>query len=247
MVAQGNHSIINLHATMKKNLKKNLWWIISSIVLFIPIACLIYDLSIKISEKIEIGCILFAIQLIIGAIIGVVANKIKRIFLKILWIIVGLVINAIFWIFSIVFLAFCQPITEEEFNNRKEEFREMIYNEFNEENHLDKVVGIQLPQYRIIDSECTSISVPPTETEYDVKLKIVFPEGLPKSVWKKIAEKGEKKAPNPLSEDRVINKWQFGKENADAITYHCENKSNVGCIVTFKPDCDTVYINCYKW
>ena len=244
---KGNHSISNQHAAMKNFLKKNLWWIISSIILFIPIACLIYDLSIKISEKIEIGCVLFAIQLLIGAIIGVVANKIKRIFLKILWIIVGLVINAIFWIFSIVFLAFCQPITEEEFNNRKEEFREMIYNEFNEENHLDKVVGIQLPQYRIVDSECISISVPPTETEYEVELKIIFPEGLPKSAWKEIANLAEKEAPNPHSEDKIINKWFFSEGNPKAISYQCENESNVGCIVTFKPDCDTVYVTGYKW
>lgn len=232
---------------MKHFIKKNLWWIISSIVLFIPLVCLLYDLSIGTDEKIATGCILFAVQFLIGAITGFVANRIKKIFFKVLWVIAGLAVNAMFLIISIVFMAFCEPITDEEFNNRKEEFREMIYHEFNEKNHLDKVVGVQLPQYRIVDSECISVSVPPTETEYEVELKIVFPEGLPKSVWKEIAELAEKEAPNPLSEDKVINRWHFGEENPDVITYHCENESNVGCTVIFKPDCDTVYVSRYKW
>jgi energy-coupling factor transporter transmembrane protein EcfT len=231
---------------MKNFLKKNLWWIISSIILFIPLACLIYGLSIGTDEKIVIGCILFAVQFLIGAITGIVANRIKKIFFKVLWVIAGFVIDAMFLIISLVFMTFCEPITEEECNDRKESFREMIYNEFDEENHLDKVIGIQLPQYRIVDSECISISVPPTETEYEVELKILFPEGLPKSVWKEITDLAEKEAPNPLSEDRAINRWHFEKDNADAITYHCENESNVGCTVTFKPDCDTVYVNSYK-
>ena len=232
---------------MKNFLKKNLWWIISSIILFIPLACLLYGLSIGTDEKIVIGCILFAVQFLIGTTTGVIGNRIKKIFFKVLWIIIGLAVNAMFLIISIVFMAFCEPITEEEFNNRKEEFREMIYNEFNEENHLDKVVGIQLPQYRIVDSECISISVPPTETEYEVELKILFPDGLPQSAWKEIANLAEKEAPNPHSEDRVINRWHFKKENPGAITYHCENESNVGCIVTFKSNCDTVYASSYKW
>ncbi len=244
---KGNHGISNQHAAMKNFLKKNLWWIISSTVLFIPLACLLYGLSIKTGEKIVIGCILFAVQFLIGATTGIVANRIKKIFFKVLWIIAGFVINLMFLIISFVFMAFCEPITEEEFNNRKEEFREMIYNEFNEENHLDKVVGIQLPQYRIVDSECISISVPPTETEYEVELKILFPEGLPKSAWKEITELTGKEAPNPLSEDKIINKWFFREGNPKAISYQCENKSNVGCTVTFKPDCDTVYVTGYKW
>lgn len=244
---KGNHGISNQHAAMKNFLKKNLWWIISSIVLFIPLACLLYGLSIKTGEKIVIGCILFAVQFLIGATTGIVANRIKKIFFKVLWIIAGFVINLMFLIISLVFMAFCEPITEEEFNNRKEGFREMIYNEFNEENYLDKVVGIQLPQYRIVDSECISISVPPTETEYEVELKILFPEGLPKSVWKEITELAGKEAPNPLSEDKIINKWFFSEGNPKAISYQCENESNVGCTVTFKPDCDTVYVTSYKW
>jgi hypothetical protein len=232
---------------MKSKIKKNLWWIISSIILFIPLACIIYSLSIKTSEKIEFECVLFAIQFIIGAITGVVANKIKRIFLKILWIIVGLVINAIFWIFSILFLAFCEPITVEDVNNRKEDFRDMIYREFDATNYLDSITGIQLPQYKIVDSECTHVTFPPTETEYDVKLKIVFPEGLPKSVWKKIKEFASKEVSNPLCKDEAINKWYFSEENTEAVSYQCENSSNSGCTVTFKQNCDTVYVTRYKW
>ena len=227
--------------------KKNLWWIIYSIILFSPIACLLHSISITTGEKIVIGCILFTIQFLIGAITGIVTNKIKKIFFKVLWIFAGLVVNAIFWIISILFMAFCEPITEDEFNSRKEGFREMIYSEFNEENHLDKIVGIQLPQYRIVDSECISISVPPTETEYEVELKILFPDGLPKSIWNKIEELAAAEAPNPLSEDKVINRWYLREENPDVITYHCENSHNVGYTVTFKSNCDTVYVNRYKW
>jgi hypothetical protein len=118
------------------------------------------------------------VQFLIGAITGFVANRIKKIFFKVLWVMTGLAVNAMFLIISILFMTFCEPITEEELNGRKESFREMIYSEFDEENHLDKVVGVQLPQYRIVDSECTSVSLPPTETEYEVELKILFPDCL---------------------------------------------------------------------
>ena len=231
---------------MKNKIKKNLWWI-SPIVLFVPLACLLCSLSITTGEKIVIGCILFAIQFLIGAITGFVANRIKKIFFKVLWIIAGLFINAIFWIIALLFMAFCEPITEEEYNGRKESYREMVYNEFSEENHLDKVVGIQLPQYRIVDSECSYVSVPLAETVYDVELKILFSEGLPKPVWKQITELASTEAPNPLSEDKVINKWFFGEENPKVVSYQCENESNVGSTVTFKPNCDTVYVTRYKW
>ena len=123
---KGNHSISNQHAAMKNFLKKNFWWIISFIILFIPLACLLYGLSIGTDEKIVIGCILFAVQFLIGTTTGVIGNRIKKIFFRVLWIIIGLAVNAMFLIISIVFMAFCEPITEEEFNNRKEEFREMI-------------------------------------------------------------------------------------------------------------------------
>lgn len=232
---------------MKNTIKRNLWWIIYSIILFIPLACLLHSLSITSGEKIVIGCVLFTIQFLIGAITGIVTNKIKKIFFKVLCIIAGLVVNAIFWIISILFMAFCEPITKDEFNSRKEGFREMIYSEFNEENHLDKIVGIQLPPYRIVDSECISISVPPTETEYEVELKILFPDGLPKSIWNKIKEWAAAEVPNPLSEDKVINRWYLREENPDVIAYHCENSHNVGCTVIFESNCDTVYVTCYKW
>ncbi len=235
---------------MKNLLKKNLWWIISSIVLFIPLACMLHSLSIAADEKIVIGCILFAIQFLIGAIAGVVANKIKKILFKVLWVITMLVVNAIFWIISIVFMAFCEPITEDELNCRKEEFREMVYSEFDEENHLDKIVGIELPQYKIVDSECTYVSIPPTETEYDVKLKIHFPDGLPQSLWNDITELASTEAANRQAddnEDKVINRWFFKEENPKAISFQCENKSNVSSTITFESDCDTVYVSRYKW
>ena len=208
---------------------------------------MLYGLSIAADEKIEIGCMLFAIHFLIGAITGVVANKIKKIFFKVLWVITGLVVNAIFWIISILIIALCQPLTEDEFNSRKEEFREMVYREFDEENYLDKIVGIELPQYKIVDSECTHVSTPLAETEYGVKLKIHFPEGLPQSLWNVITELASTEAANRHSEDEVINKWFFAEENPKAISYQCEDENNVGCTVTFKQYCDTVYVSSYKW
>ena len=231
---------------MKNSVKKNLWWI-SPIVLFIPLACLLCSLSITTGEKIVIGCILFAIQFLIGAITGFVANRIKKIFFKVLWIIVGLFINAIFWIIALLFMAFCEPITEEEYNGRKESFREMVYNEFSEENHLDKVVGIQLPQYRIVDSECTYVTFWPAETEYNVNLKIHFPKGLPTSVWKEIREKASNNASNPLAEEWVKNEWSVSEETPGVVSYRYEDFANVGCSVTFESNCDTVYVTRYKW
>ena len=231
---------------MKNKIKKNLWWI-SPIVLFIPLACLLCSLSITTGEKIVIGCILFAIQFLIGAITGFVANRIKKIFFKVLWIIVGLIINAIFWIIALLFMAFCEPITEEEYNGRKESFREMVYNEFSEENHLDKVVGIQLPQYRIVDSECTYVTFWPAETEYNVNLKIHFPKGLPNSVWKEIREKASNNASNPLAEEWAKNEWSVSEETPGVVSYRYEDFANVGCSVTFESNCDTVYVTRYKW
>ena len=174
-------------------------------------------------------------------------NKIKKIFFKVLWIIVGLFINAIFWIIALLFMAFCEPITEEEYNGRKESFREMVYNEFSEENHLDKVVGIQLPQYRIVDSECTYVTFWPAETEYNVNLKIHFPKGLPNSVWKEIREKASNNASNPLAEEWVKNEWSVSEETPGVVSYRYEDFANVGCSVTFESNCDTVYVTRYKW
>ena len=232
---------------MKNTIKKNLWWAISSIVLFVPIALAINSLPYNFCEKLSQGSIFFILLFLILAITGIIANKIKKIVFKVLWIILGFKIYAIGWIFTIFFIAFSTPITEEEYNNKKEGFREMIYNEFSEADYLDKVVGIQLPQYRIVDSECTYVTFPPTETEYNVNLKIYFPEGLPGSVWKEICELSSKNASNPLSDCEIINEWGVSEENPGAIIYKCEDSSNVGSTVTFESNCDTVYVTCYKW
>lgn len=44
----------------------------------------------------------------------------------------------------------------------------------------------------------------------------------------------------------VINKWDFGENNPNLIVYQCEDSSNVGCVVTFKPKSDTVLVRSYK-
>ena len=101
---------------MKSKIKKNLWWIISSIVLFVPIAGLIsssqYDLSIRLS----LCSISFILLFLIMAMTGTIANKIKKVILKVLWIIFGLAIYAIGWLFTLVFIAMIEPLTEEEVN-----------------------------------------------------------------------------------------------------------------------------------
>jgi hypothetical protein len=140
-----------------------------------------------------------------------------------------------------------QPITEEDVENRKEDFRDMVYREFDEDDHLDKVVGVQLPQYKIVDSECKYVSFPPAETEYDVKLKIYVSEGISESVWNEIYELASKKASNPHSESDVINKWELDEDNPNIIYYTSEDNMNVGCTVTFKQSCDTIYVTRYKW
>ena len=195
----------------------------------------------------SMGTIFFIALFLILAATGIIANKIRIVALKVLWIISGLTIYALGWLFAIVLMAMSDPVSEEEVESRKENFREMIYSEFCEDDYLDKFVGIQLPQYRIVDSECTYVTFPPTETEYNVNLKIHFPEGLPASVWKEISEKASDKAPNPLSDYEIINEWGVSEENPGAIIYKCEDSSNVGSTVTFESNCDTVYVTCYKW
>ena len=232
---------------MKSKLKKNLWWIISSIALFIPMASLIGNISNDFSDVLSVGAISFVVLFLIWAIIGLVANKIKNIALKVLWIILGLSVYAIVWLFIILLIAMSQPITEEDVENRKEAFRDMVYREFDENNHLDKVVGVQLPQYKIVDSECKYVSFPPAETEYDVKLKIYVSEGISESVWNEIYELASKEASNPHSESDVINKWKIDEDNPNIIYYTSEDNMNVGCTVTFKQSCDTIYVTRYKW
>ena len=232
---------------MKNTIKKNLWWIISSIILFVPIALGINSLPYNFCEKLSQGSIFFILLFLVLAITGIIANKIKKIVFKVLWIILGFTIYAIGWIFTIFIIAFSAPITEEEIISRKEDFRDMIYREFDEADYLDKIVGIQLPQYRIVDSECTYVTFPPTETEYNVNLKIHFTEDLPNSVWKEISKNASNKASNPLSVCEVINEWGVCEDNPEARIYKCENSRNEGCTVTFESNCDTVYVTCYKW
>ena len=232
---------------MKSKLKKNLWWIISSIALFIPMASLIGNISNDFSDVLSVGAISFVVLFLIWAIIGLVANKITNIALKVLWIILGLSVYAIVWLFIILLIAMSQPITEEDVVNRKEAFRDMVYREFDETEHLDKVVGVQLPQYKIVDSECKYVSFPPAETEYDVKLKIYVSEGISESVWNEIYELASKEASNPYSESDVINKWELDEDNPNIIYYTSEDNMNVGCTVTFKHSCDTIYVTRCKW
>ena len=232
---------------MNTIIKKNLWWIITSIVLFLPIAFFVCDIDGTLSEKLMVGVVPFILLFVICAITGVIANKIKIVVLKILWIILGLAIYALVWFMTVICLSFLVPITEEEVNNRKEDFRDMIYREFDAEDYLDSVVGIQLPPYNIVDSECTYVTFPPTETEYNVNLKIHFPDGLPDSVWKEISKNASNNASNPLAEGFVINKWGFSENTPGAISYKRESPDNVGSTITFKSDCDTVYVTCYKW
>ena len=232
---------------MKNSVKKNLWWVISSIVLFVPIAWIIHSLQCDLGEKLSMGVIFFIPLFLSWAITVVVANKIKKVVLKVLWVILGLVTYVFGWLFVIVLLAMSTPVTQEEVECRKEGFREMICREFNEEDHLDEIVGIQLPQYRIVDSECTYVTFWPAETEYNVNLKIHFPEGLPDSVWKEISKNASNKASNPLSDCEVINEWGVCEDNPEARIYKCENSRNKGCAVTFESNSDTVYVTCYKW
>lgn len=232
---------------MKSKLKKNLWWIISSIALFIPMASLIGNISNDFSDVLSVGAISFVVLFLIWAIIGLVANKIKNIALKVLWIILGLSVYAIVWLFTILLIAMSQPITEEDVENRKEAFRDMVYREFDETEHLDKVVGVQLPQYKIVDSRCDYVSFFPAETEYAVKLKIYFPEGISESVWYEMYKLASANALNPHSEGDVINEWRIKQDNPEVISYATEDSMNVGCSVTFKHQCDTVYVTRYKW
>lgn len=232
---------------MKSEIKKNLWWIITSVVLFIPIAFAIHHLPYGLGDKLPFGVVTFALLFLIWAIIGLVANKIKKIVWKVLWIILGTLSYIIAWLCVIFAIVMSYPLSEEDIEDRKEAFRDMVYREFDENDHLDKVVGVQLPQYKIVDSECKYVSFPPAETEYNVKLKIYIPKGISESVWNEIYELASKKASNPHSESDVINKWKIDEDNPNIIYYTSEDNMNVGCTVTFKHQCDTVYVTSYKW
>lgn len=173
--------------------------------------------------------------------------RIKKTALKILWIIVGLLFSILFIMFSAVIIAMYEPVTDNDIEMREEAFRDMVYNEFNGNDALDNLIGIQLPCYKIVGSKCDYVTFFPAETEYNVELKIHFPKGLPDSIRDEIRKLASEKASNPLSKGNVINKWGFGEDNPKEIFYRTEDVSNVGCVVMFKPQCDTVYITRYKW
>lgn len=177
----------------------------------------------------------------------IMSIRIKKTALKILWIIVGLLFSILFIMFSAVIIAMYEPVTDNDIEMRKEAFRDMVYNEFNGNDALDNLIGIQLPCYKIVDSKCDYVTFFPAETEYNVELKIHFPEGVSDSIRDEIRKLASEKASNPLSKGNVINEWGFGEDNPKEIFYRTEDASNVGCVVMFKPQCDTVYVTRYKW
>ena len=232
---------------MNLKIKKNLWWIISSIVLAVPIVLLINELPVKLGEKFLIGTVSCLIHIVFCAIVGVIANRIGKVLFKIIWIILGFIGYLFYILFVCVLLAMLDPVTDEEIAAHEESYRDMVHREFEVDNYLDDVIGIELPKYEIVASKCTYASMFPAETEYDVELNIYFPEGLSTSLWDEMYRLASEKAPNVKYNGYVINKWDFDEDNTKQIVYQWENSSNVGCIVTFKPKCDTVFVTRYKW
>ena len=232
---------------MNQKIKKNLWWIISSIVLAVPIVLLINELPVKLGEKFLIGTVSCLILIVICAIVGVIANRIGKVLFKIIWIILGFIGYLFYILFVCVLLAMLDPVTDEEIAAHEESYRDMVHREFEVDNYLDDVIGIELPKYEIVASKCTYASMFPAETEYDVELNIYFPEGLSTSLWDEMHRLASEKAPNVKYNGYVINKWDFDEDNTKQIVYQWENSSNVGCIVTFKPKCDTAFVTRYKW
>ena len=232
---------------MNLKIKKNLWWIISSIVLAVPIVLLINELPVKLGEKFLIGTVSCLILIVICAIVGVIANRIGKVLFKIIWIILGFIGYLFYILFVCVLLAMLDPVTDEEIAAHEESYRDMVHREFEVDNYLDDVIGIERPKYEIVASKCTYASMFPAETEYDVELNIYFPDGLSTSLWDEMYRLASEKAPNVKYNGYVINKWDFDEDNTKQIVYQWENSSNVGCIVTFKPKCDTVFVTRYKW
>lgn len=234
---------------MNAGIKRNLWWIISSIVLYIPIVILFYESYVELDVKLLLGFVSFMGFVAICASIGVIANNIKNTLLKIIWIVLGFVGCLLYLFCVVVLLVIAEPMLDEDsetIESNNESYREMICSEFEVENHLDDVVGLEMPEYKIIESECYYASMFPSETKYDVALSLCFPEGLTKSFWSEIQELASEIAPNPKYEGDLINKWDFGENNPNLIVYQCEDSSNVGYVVTFKPKCDTVLVISYK-
>ena len=232
---------------MNTIIKKNLWWIVSSIVLYIPIILVITALSARISDKFLIVLVSSFILLVICSIVGIIANRIKKVVFKIIWILFGFVGYLLYLLSVCITITMFESVTQEDIVSHKESYRESITSEFEVNNYLDEVVGIELPKYEIVASECIFASMFPAETEYDVEIKILFPEGLPTSLWDEIHKLASDKAPNTKYNGYIINKWDFDEDNTNQIVYQWEDSSNVGSIVTFKPNCDTVFVTRYKW
>lgn len=229
---------------MNAKLKKNLWWIISGVVLFVPLGLVINSLSMEVSEKLSGAALFFAITFVLVAVVGLVANKIKPIVLKVLWIILGVAFYLVYLTFTLLVILMSQP---DDLEGRKAAFETMVVEEFSPADYLDKMVGIDLPEYDIVESCCTYVSSFPSETEYEVDVKLYLPKGMSKSLWRQITELAKTKAANPDPFGEVINEWYFDSENPGQICYKTEDSTNVGCVVTFKPKCDTVYVHRYKW
>lgn len=181
---------------MNLKIKKNLWWIISSIVLAVPIVLLINELPVKLGEKFLIGTVSCLILIVICAIVGVIANRIGKVLFKIIWIILGFIGYLFYILFVCVLLAMLDPVTDEEIAAHEESYRDMVHREFEVDNYLDDVIGIELPKYEIVASKCTYASMFPAETEYDVELNIYFPDGLSTSLWDEMYRLASEKAPN---------------------------------------------------
>lgn len=216
-------------------------------MLAVPIVLLINELPVKLGEKFLIGTVSCLILIVICAIVGVIANRIGKVLFKIIWIILGFIGYLFYILFVCVLLAMLDPVTDEEIAAHEESYRDMVHREFEVDNYLDDVIGIELPKYEIVASKCTYASMFPAETEYDVELNIYFPDGLSTSLWDEMYRLASEKAPNVKCNGYVINKWDFDEDNTKQIVYQWENSSNVGCIVTFKPKCDTVFVTRYKW
>ena len=130
---------------MNLKIKKNLWWIISSIVLAVPIVLLINELPVKLGEKFLIGTVSCLILIVICAIVGVIANRIGKVLFKIIWIILGFIGYLFYILFVCVLLAMLDPVTDEEIAAHEESYRDMVHREFEVDNYLDDVIGIELP------------------------------------------------------------------------------------------------------
>ena len=115
---------------MNVKIKKNLWWLISSIALAIPIVLVINELSVKLGEKLLLGIVSYLILLVICGIVGIIANKIRKVLLKIIWIILGFIGTLFYILFVCIILAMFEPVTDEDISAQEESYRDMVHREF---------------------------------------------------------------------------------------------------------------------